>query len=151
MSQTEAKAQPGTQDDAPDQPVTPSAQQTGLQVVSQAFRYCDYGAGQSLSRYVKLNRKPIQFVVNTWCDAELQGKEVEVSVEIREAKSGEPVFETLWVTTLAYPRQQSSFIFREMPPELAALTPGETYIYYASALVNETEDFAERSTRIGVR
>lgn len=151
MSQTKTKAQPSSQGTAGDQPADATAQQTRLEVVSQAFRYCEYGAGQSLSRSIRLNRNMIQFVVNTWCDATLQDKEVEVGVEIRDFRSGEPVFETFWVTTLAYQRQQSSFIFRELPPELAELPLGNAYIYYASAQVNETGDFADRHTRVDVR
>ena len=152
MSQAEAKQ---SKADAQAQAHSPGSsstkQRVRLQVVSQAFRYCDYGAGQSLSRSVRLNAKPIQFVVNTWCDTVLQGKEVEIGVEIRDRATDEPVFETFWVTTLAYQRQQSSFIFRELPPEMHELTPGDVYTYYASAMVNETDDFAERTTRVSVR
>lgn len=151
MSQAKTKARATTHAEAGDQPGASTAQQTRLQVVSQAFRYCEYGAGQSLSRSIRLNRNLIQLVVNTWCDATLRDKEVEVGVEIRDPQTGDPLFETFWVTTLAHQRQQSSFIFRELPPELAELVPGNTYTYYASAVVNETGDFAERTTRVDVR
>jgi hypothetical protein len=76
---------------------------------------------------------------------------VEISVEIRDRQTNEPIFETFWVTTLTYERQQSSFIFREFPEELLSLEPGKIYSYYASALVNESDDFAERVTRAVAR
>lgn len=130
---------------------TPSAEQTRLKVVSQAFRYCDYGAGKSMTRVLRPNAKPIQFLVNTWCDNSLLEKEVEIAVEIRDRQSQEPIFETFWVTTLSYERQQSAFIFREFPEELQTLEVNQIYTYYASALVNDTDDFAERVTRAVVK
>ena len=93
----------------------------------------------------------MQFVVNTWCDDALKDKEVEISVEVRERGTDEPLFETFWVTTLTHSKQQSAFIFRDFPEELTQLIPGKIYTYYASALVNDTDEFADRSTRATVR
>jgi len=127
------------------------AQKVRLKVVSQAFRYADYGSASSLARTLRLNVKPIQFLVNTWCDPSLKDKEVEIGIEIRDRNTGEPLFETFWVTMLLYEQQQSSFILRELPEEWADIQPGQMYTYHASALVNETDDFAERSTRVFTR
>jgi hypothetical protein len=119
-----------------------------LKVVSQGFRYCDYGAGLSLSRSIRLGARPLQFVVNTWCDESLTDKEIEIGVEIRDRDSDDIYFETFWVSTIAHVRQQSSFIFREFPEELRQLRPGSSYTYHANALVNETDDYAQRDTRV---
>ena len=100
---------------------------------------------------VYIGRKPIQFVVNTLCDDALKDKEVEISVEIRERGTDELIFETFWVTTLTHLKQQSAFIFREFPDELTKLVPGKIYTYYANALVNETDELAERTTRATAR
>lgn len=35
-----------------------------LQVVSQAFRYCEYGAGQGQTRTLRVGAMPLQLVVN---------------------------------------------------------------------------------------
>lgn len=118
-----------------------------LQVVSQAFRYCDYGAGQGQTRTLRIGATPLQLVVNLWRDEALKDKEVEIQVEIRDEKTDAPVFETLWVTRLTHARQESALVFQELPPELKGLKPDAIYAYYASALVNETNDFAERTTR----
>src|SRR5207253_1556145 len=95
----------------------------------------------------RLGAKPLQFVVNLWRDEPLKDKEVEIQVEIRDEATNEPVFETLWVTRLTHGRQESALVFPESPAEFKGLVPGTVYVYYASALVNETNDFAERSTR----
>lgn len=130
----------------------PTLSETGtLRVTSQAFRYCEYSEKGSQTRTLRKNASPIQFVVNTVCDDSLKGMEVEISVEIRDRETDEVIFETFWVTTLTHLKQQSAFIFREFPEELADIKAGETYTYYASALVNDTDDFAERSTRAIVR
>lgn len=121
-----------------------------LQVVSQAFRYCEYGAGHGQSRTLRIGATPIQFVVNLWRDPSLEGKEVEVQIEVRDERTLEPIFETLWVTRLTHPRQESALVFKEFPLELKNLEPG-IYSYYASAYVNETGDTAERSTRAIVK
>lgn len=124
---------------------------TRLKITSQSFRYCEYREKASQTRTIYLGRKPLQFVVNTWCDDALKDKEVEISVEVRERGSNDPIFETFWVTTLAHQKQQSAFIFRDFPDELKKLIPGKIYTYYASALVNETDEFAERATRAMAR
>ncbi|MCX5659607.1 MAG: hypothetical protein NTW19_07775 [Planctomycetota bacterium] len=120
---------------------------TRIQVVSQAFRYCEYGAGQGQTRTLRIGATPLQLVVNLWRDEALKDKEVEIQVEIRDEKSGSPIFETLWVTKLTHARQESALVFQELPPELKALKPDAVYAYYASALVNDSNDFAERTTR----
>lgn len=124
---------------------------TRLKITSQSFKYCEYREKASQTRTIYMGRKPIQFVVNTWCDEALKDKEVEISVEVRERGTDEPIFETFWVTTLTHAKQQSAFIFRDYPEELTTLIPGKIYTYYASALVNETDEFADRSTRATVR
>ena len=122
-----------------------------LKITSQAFRYCEYREKSSQTRTIYMGRKPMQFVVNTQCDEALKDKEVEISVEIRERGSDELIFETFWVTQLTHLKQQSAFIFREFPEELGGLTPGKIYTYYANALVNETDELAERTTRATAR
>jgi len=124
---------------------------TRLKITSQSFRYCEYREKASQTRTLYLGRKPIQFVVNTWCEDALKDKEVEIGVEIRERGSDDPIFETFWVTTLTHTKQQSAFIFRDFPEELSNLVPGKIYTYHASALVNETDEYAERSTRATAR
>lgn len=128
-----------------------SGNTTRLKITSQSFRYCEYREKASQTRTLYIGRKPLQFVVNTQCEESLKDHEVEISVEIRERGSDEPIFETFWVTTLTHLKQQSAFIFREFPEELANLVPGKIYTYYASALVNETDEFAERTTRATAR
>ena len=124
---------------------------TRLKITSQSFRYCEYREKASQTRTVYIGRKPIQFVVNTLCDEALKDKEVEISVEIRERGTDELIFETFWVTTLTHLKQQSAFIFRDFPDELTKLVPGKIYTYYANALVNETDELAERTTRATAR
>jgi uncharacterized protein YegJ (DUF2314 family) len=124
---------------------------TRLKITSQSFKYCEYREKASQTRTIYMGRKPLQFVVNTWCDDALKDKEVEIAVEIRERGTDEPIFETFWVTSLTHTKQQSAFIFRDYPEELTTLIPGKIYTYYASALVNETDEFADRSTRATVR
>jgi hypothetical protein len=124
---------------------------TRLKITSQSFRYCEYREKASQTRTLYLGRKPIQFVVNTWCEDALKDKEVEIGVEIRERGSDDPIFETFWVTTLTHTKQQSAFIFRDFPEELSSLVPGKIYTYHASALINDTDEFAERSTRATAR
>ncbi len=124
---------------------------TRLKITSQSFKYCEYREKASQTRSIYVGRKPMQFVVNTWCDDALKDKEVEISVEVRERGTDEPLFETFWVTTLTHSKQQSAFIFRDFPEELTQLIPGKIYTYYASALVNDTDEFADRSTRATVR
>ena len=124
---------------------------TRLKITSQSFRYCEYREKASQTRTIYMGRKPIQFVVNTLCEESLKDKEVEISVEIRERGTDEMIFETFWVTTLTHLKQQSAFIFREFPDELTKLVPGKIYTYYANALVNETDEVAERTTRATAR
>ena len=124
---------------------------TRLKITSQSFRYCEYREKASQTRTIYMGRKPIQFVVNTLCEDALKDKEVEISVEIRERGTDEMIFETFWVTTLTHLKQQSAFIFREFPDELTKLVPGKIYTYYANALVNETDEVAERTTRATAR
>ena len=124
---------------------------TRLKITSQSFRYCEYREKASQTRTIYMGRKPIQFVVNTLCEESLKDMEVEISVEIRERGTDEMIFETFWVTTLTHLKQQSAFIFREFPDELTKLVPGKIYTYYANALVNETDEVAERTTRATAR
>ena len=124
---------------------------TRLKITSQSFRYCEYREKASQTRTIYMGRKPIQFVVNTLCEESLKDMEVEISVEIRERGTDEMIFETFWVTTLTHLKQQSAFIFREFPDELTKLVPGKIYSYYANALVNETDEVAERTTRATAR
>lgn len=51
------------------------------------------------------------------------------------------------MTRLTHARQESALVFQDLPPELKGLKAGAIYAYYASALVNDTNDFAERTTR----
>lgn len=130
---------------------TSGANSTRLKITSQAFRYCEYREKASQTRTIYIGRKPIQFVVNTECDEALKDMEVEIAVEIRERDTDELIFETFWVTTLTHLKQQSAFIFRDFPEELNQLIPGKIYTYYANALVNETDELAERKTRATAR
>jgi len=124
---------------------------TRLKVTGQAFRYGEYESNRPPTRTIRSTNEPLQFVVNTECHESLLNSEIEIAVEIRDRVTDETIFETFWVTRLTHTQQQSSFIFRELPQELADLPEGEGYVYYASALVNRTDDFADRTTRAQVR
>ena len=128
-----------------------AAAATRIRIASQAFRYGNYDDNAAQTRTLRLNGKPLQFVVNTICDEALKDKEVEITVEIRDRTTNRALFETFWITTLNHLKQQSAFLFTDLPDELRRLEPGRTYNYHANVLVSDTYEATERTTRATVR
>lgn len=150
MSNPQQPSTPGTPD-TPSIPGTPLSTTPQIRIASQAFRYGQYSSSSIQTRTLRPNSDLLQFIINTLCDDGLIGQKVKISIEIRDRDSRQTLFETFWVTSITHLKQQSAFIFRDLPPELRSLQTGKTYTYYASILITETQQITERTTRALVR
>jgi hypothetical protein len=129
-------------------PTTSSAVASQIRIASHAFRYGEYGQSTLLTRNLRLSSSSLQMIVNTICDDALIGQEVEIAVKIQDRTTDQTLFETFWLTSLIHQKQQSAFIFQDLPPELRSLQIGRTYTYYASIQVAAANLFTERITRV---